>query len=293
MASTSSTVLDTNPPALRVVATNEKITGVPAREMLRRSGISSSGTSELHVLDNACGGGILAHEVLRLARQHPDSMKLDRLVAGDIDEKMLSYVRNRQADAGVAMHESWQKVEIMKIDQQSIPLPDKSFTHLFSNFGIFFCQDDEKAVSEAFRVLKSGGTVGFTTWKDVAWWSEIALPALAQLIPEAPTLPPPDQMFPQRGWSDLEAITAKLEKAGFEEIKVSEFSFTPDVDADEFAEGTAILTKVVAKKGWSGEQNIAFADQIEPALLRYLKENFKDGKWNGKMTAIITLGKKA
>lgn len=93
MASTSTAVLNTNPSAPHVVATNEKVTGPPGAEMLRRSGITSADFSELHVLDNACGGGILTSELLKLAEQHPDSMKLNRLVAGDIDEQMLNYVR--------------------------------------------------------------------------------------------------------------------------------------------------------------------------------------------------------
>ncbi|KAK5122398.1 hypothetical protein LTR85_003982 [Meristemomyces frigidus] len=293
MPSTPSTVLNTNPPAPRVVTANEKVTGPPAAEMLRRSGIASSRTEGIRLLDNACGGGILMSELLKSASMHSDTMKLDRLVAGDIDEKMLGYVQSKQTDVSSAMQESWQKVEVMKIDQQSIPLPDDSFTHLFSNFGIFFCQDDEMALKEAYRVLQPGGTVGFTTWKVVAWWSEIALPALARFVPDAPSLPSPGQLFPPRGWSDPEAIPAKLEKAGFGDVEVSEYSFTPNVEAEEFAEATAVLTKVVAKKGWSEEQNARFVDQIEPALLRYLKETFEVGRWDGKMTAIVTLGKKA
>lgn len=75
-------------------------------------------------------------------------------------------------------------------------------------------------------------------------------------------------------------------------MKVSEYSFTPNVEAEEFAEATGVLVKVVTKRIWDEEQNARFAAQIEPAMLRYLQENFTGGKWGGKMTAIITLGKK-
>lgn len=292
MASTSSTVLNTNPPTPRIVATNEKVTGPPAAELLRRSGIASSGTESLNVLDNACGGGILTAEVLKLAKQHPDSMRLHRMVAGDIDEKMLGYVRNKREITDAVQREFWLGVEVKLVDQQSIPLPEFTLTHVFSNFGIFFCQDDEKALREAYRVLKPGGTVGFTTWKTIAWWSEIAQPAIAQYIPGAPALPSPGQLFPPRGWSDPDAIPSKLENAGFWDVRVTEYSFTPDVEAEEFAEAAGSLVKVVTKKLWSEEQNVEFAGRVEPALLRYLRENYNDGKWDGKMTVIITLAQK-
>ena len=287
---TSNNVFDTNPPAPRVVVTNEKVTGPPAAEMLRRSGIATSDKIGISILDNACGGGILTAEALALAKQHPDTMKLGRIVAGDIDEKMLGYVRSKREDP--VQQDEWRRVGVMNIDQQDIPFPEASFTHVFSNMGIFFCKDDEKALAESYRVLSSSGVAGFTSWKSIAWWSEIAQPAIAQFIPEAPALPSPGQLFPSRGWSDPAAIPAKLGKAGFSNVQVSEYSFTPDVEAVEFAEATGVLVKIVTKRLWSEEENAKYADQVEPALLKYLNERYEAGRWTGKMTAIISVGKK-
>jgi len=260
--------------------------------MLRLSGIVTSGT-EIKVLDNATGGGILMTEVFNLAKQHPDTMKLSKMIAADNDERMLDFVRNKQAKPAAGQDERWKDVEVMTIDQQSIPLPDETFTHLFSNMGIFFCLDDAKALREAYRVLVSGGTAGFTSWKSIAWWSEVAQPAVAQFIPDAPPLPSLDNLFPQRGWSDPEAIPAKLEAAGFKGVEVKEYAFTPEVEAEEFAEATGVLVKIAIKRLWPESESGKFAEQIEPALLRYLKEKYDGGRWSGKMTALISLGKKA
>jgi ubiquinone/menaquinone biosynthesis C-methylase UbiE len=284
--------LSTVPAARRVAITNEKITGPPAAEMLRRSGIADV-HGFVDVLDNATGAGILVHELLKLATQRNDKLKINRIVSGDLDDTMLGFANEAKREALDAGLEEWRDVELTKIDQQAIPLSDESLTHVFANFGIFFCPNDEKALQEAYRVLKSGGTVGITSWKAIAWWPEVAQPAIKQFIPDAPELPSPSGLFPSQGWSDPNAIPAKLEKAGFIDVQTSEYKFTPDVEADEFAEATAVLVRIGMKRLWSGEDFDKYADQMQSALLKYLQENYENGRWSGKMTAIITLGNKA
>lgn len=276
----------TVPPAQRVALINEKVTGPPSAEMLRLSEIQTE--SEVEVLDNATGAGILTDNLLGIAEKTA-GLTITRVVAGDLDDTML-------ASADDKAHKSpynWDPVMIEKIDQQSIPHPDASFTHVFSNFGIFFCQDDAKALSEAYRVLKPSGIAGFTSWKTIQWWSDMAMPALSKYLSDAPALPPPGGLFPGAVWTDPSAIPTKLMKAGFEDVKISEYKFQPLVGAEEFAEATGVLVKIVAKRLWSEEAFAKYAGGIESAILSYLRENYKDGVWDGYMTAIITLGKKA
>ena len=277
MASSESNLLNTNPADVRVIQTNEKVTGPPAIEMIRRCGIGSE-SEPVQLLDNACGGGVVISEVLRMARKDPNKLKITRIVGSDTDERMLSYVRQRSEEAGLLP-----KVEVLQIDQQSVSLPDYTFSHVFNNFGIFFVPDDEAALSETFRIIKPGGHAGFTSWKSIDWWPSLVMPAISASIPEAPALPAPSTVFPSRGWNDPAAIPEKLKKAGFTDVQVSEYAFTPDVGAKEFAKACAILIKTITRRLWTIEQNQRFADQIEPALLNYLRENFPDGKWNGQM----------
>jgi len=118
------------------------------------------------------------------------------------------------------------------------------------------------------------------------------MPALSAFLPEAPALPAPGGLFPAHGWSDPTAIPGKTQAIGFRDAQVSEFSFTPDIEPDELAEAAGALVKVVAKRVWSQEDNEKFADRIEPSMLNYAMENFPAGRWDGHMTAIITLVKK-
>jgi hypothetical protein len=62
------------------------------------------------------------------------------------------------------------------------------------------------------------------------------------------------------------------------------------VEAEPFAKATGFLVQMIARRAWSEEVFAEYGGQIEGALVRYLKENFGDGIWDGDMTAIITLG---
>ena len=276
-------VLNTVPAALRIVATNEKVTGPPAAEMLRLA--LDGPPNNVELVDLACGGGILTAEAMKLATARPEIV-LHRNVAVDLDDNMIQYVERRIKES------SWRNVETLKADQQSLSLPDNSFSHVFSNLGIFFAPNDGAALSETLRILKHEGIAGFTSWKAITWWSSLAKPALASLVPDAPPLPEPGDVFPVQGWTDPTAIPVKLEKAGFKDVKVSEYTFTPDVEAEEFAEACAVLVKVITKRLWSEEDNAKYGEQIEPALLKYLQQNFPNGKWNGKMVSIISIAEK-
>ncbi len=287
MATTKSDSLNTVPANMRIIATNEKVTGPPAAEMLLRSGLLNS--SEMRppvIMDNACGGGILTSEVLALAQIHAPKVNIEKIIASDNDDRMLSDISKRK------IVPRWENVEVQRIDQRSVPLEDGTFTHVFNNFGVSFCAEDEKVLSETYRVLQPGGTAGFTTWKVAGWIPDVAIPAVKTLIPEAPALPGPSAIFPDRGWDDPSKIRTKLESAGFKDVQVDEYSFTPDVEAGEFAEATAVLVKVITRIAWKAEEHAKFEHQIESALLRYLKENFPQGKWTGQMVAIISRGEK-
>jgi len=112
-----STILNSVPSAPRVVATNEKVTGPPAAELLRRSGLTFKNQNEITVLDNATAGGVLVAEIFQLVRQASTNVVISRVVAGDVDDMMLGYIRRRKDDS-LGDESTWGSVEIMKVDQQ-------------------------------------------------------------------------------------------------------------------------------------------------------------------------------
>ncbi|KAM0706945.1 hypothetical protein Q7P35_006276 [Cladosporium inversicolor] len=273
-------------PAQAIVTTNERVTGPPGTEMLKLANINQQ--HEIEVLDLACGGGIISSELI----DNP-SLNIKRIVAGDLDDQMLTITSNkRDTMLKTSLNSAWSRVEMQRMNQTSLPLPDAAFDYVFNNFGIFFHPDENATLTETLRVLKPNGTAGLTSWKAIAWWAEVADPALAQYLPEAPKLPAPGGLFPTKGWNDPAAIPAKLEQAGFRNVKVSEYEFKPGVEAEPFAQATGFLVQNIAKRVWSEDVYGKFGGQIEEALVKYLKANYEGGIWDGDMTAIITLGSK-
>jgi ubiquinone/menaquinone biosynthesis C-methylase UbiE len=273
-------------PAQAIVTTNERVTGPPGVEMLKLANINQQ--TDLEILDLACGGGIISSELIATP-----SLTIKRIVAGDLDDQMLTFTSNkRNAILRSSPDSNWSRVETQKMSQTSLPLPDATFDYVFNNFGVFFHPDENATLTETLRVLKPNGTAGLTSWKAIAWWAEVADPALATYLPDAPKLPAPGGLFPTKGWNDPEAIPAKLEQAGFRDVKVSEYKFKPRVEAEPFAQATGFLVQSIAKRVWSEDVYGKFGGQIEAALVQYSKANYEGGIWDGDMTAIVTLGSK-
>jgi ubiquinone/menaquinone biosynthesis C-methylase UbiE len=97
------------------------------------------------VLDLGSGGGI---DVLLSARRVGPTGKAYGL---DMTDEMLALARENQKNAGLT------NVEFLKGEIEHIPLPDNSVDVIISNCVINLSADKDRAIAEAFRVLKPGG----------------------------------------------------------------------------------------------------------------------------------------
>ncbi len=97
------------------------------------------------VLDLGSGGGI---DVLLSARRVGSTGKAYGL---DMTDEMLALARENQQKAGV------ENVEFLKGELEDIPLPDASVDVIISNCVVNLSTDKDRALAEAFRVLKPGG----------------------------------------------------------------------------------------------------------------------------------------
>ncbi|MCL1917024.1 MAG: arsenite methyltransferase [Peptococcaceae bacterium] len=97
------------------------------------------------VLDLGSGGGI---DVLMASRFVGDNGKVYGL---DMTDEMLRLANGNKAKMGVA------NVDFIKGYIEEIPLPDETVDAVISNCVINLSEDKEKALSEAYRVIKQGG----------------------------------------------------------------------------------------------------------------------------------------
>ncbi|MEY2485167.1 MAG: hypothetical protein QOH39_815 [Verrucomicrobiota bacterium] len=56
------------------------------------------------------------------------------------------------------------EIQFREGDAQNLPYADSSFDRVLSNFALLHVSDPERAVAEAFRVLKASGRFAFTVW---------------------------------------------------------------------------------------------------------------------------------
>lgn len=108
-------------------------------------------TAGQHVLDVACGTGVLTREVAR--RVQPGGS----VIGLDINDGMLSVAR--QKAPAIAFEEG---------NVEALPFHDQHFDAVTCQFGLMFFPDRRKAIREMMRVLKPGGRLAVAVWDAVA-----------------------------------------------------------------------------------------------------------------------------
>jgi len=134
----------------RDLYTEAETEGVPVAALLASMGCANPvALAELNpgevVLDLGSGGGI---DVLLSAKRVGPTGKAYGL---DMTDSMLELARKNQAEAGI------ENVEFLKGEIEDIPLPDETVDVIISNCVINLSTDKDRALREAFRVLKPGG----------------------------------------------------------------------------------------------------------------------------------------
>ena len=112
------------------------------------------------VLDLAAGTGDVTYAI---AKATPPA----RICCTDFTPAMLDVARSRLEAEGNGV-----PIEFEVVDAQDIPYPDESFDLVTIAYGIRNIPDREKAIAEAYRVLKKGGRyviLEFSTPPNVVW----------------------------------------------------------------------------------------------------------------------------
>lgn len=104
----------------------------------------------MHVLDIACGTGVLARRALSRTGQR------GRVVGVDPAPGMLA-----------AATEIEPGVDWIRCSAEALDLDDDSFDCVVSQFGMMFFEDCEQAATEMIRVLKPDGSLAIAVWNSV------------------------------------------------------------------------------------------------------------------------------
>ena len=109
-------------------------------------------TGVSNILELACGSGRLTKHIAAILPPGAD------FTATDLNTDMISIAKSKVTSDRVI----WATADML-----DLPCENESFDLVVCQFGIMLVPDQQKALSEIFRVLKTGGKIVFSTWSDV------------------------------------------------------------------------------------------------------------------------------
>lgn len=158
-----------------------------AARLVRRAGVQPG----QRVLDVACGTGVVSVTAACLGA---------RVTGLDLTPELLERARENARIAGV-------EIEFHEGDVEKLPFANAAFDVVLSQFGHIFAPRPETAIAEMLRVLKSGGTIAFSSWPPELLVGRV-FALTANYLP-----PPPPGVAPPMQWGEPSVIRQRLGSA--------------------------------------------------------------------------------
>ncbi|TCT42072.1 bifunctional demethylmenaquinone methyltransferase/2-methoxy-6-polyprenyl-1,4-benzoquinol methylase UbiE [Martelella mediterranea] len=176
---------------------------------------------EYRILDVAGGTGDIAFRIVEASR------KMAKATVLDINGSMLSVGEDRAKKKGLA-----ENCTFVEANAEELPFEDKTFDAYTIAFGIRNVPHIDKALSEAYRVLKRGGRLLVLEFSEVEapildkvydLWSFNAIPAIGKVVAGDGEpyryLVESIRKFPNQG-----DFAKMIERAGFSRVKYTNYS---------------------------------------------------------------------
>lgn len=157
------------------------------------------------ILDIACGTGIATMVAVKYVGD------TGSVIGIDTQSKFLDVAKEKAASVGQS------NIKYKIGDAERLEFADNIFDAIICASSIFFFEDIQKALKGWCRVLKSGGTVAFTSFGERFF--QPILKQLGECLSKYDNLPPPVPYFLERT-NTPEKCHELLESAGFEEINI-------------------------------------------------------------------------
>ncbi len=238
----------------------------PAIEALLDAAQISSGQA---VLDVCCGTGLASAAAVARGCQ---------VTGVDFSPAMIETARRKQVEA-----------EFEVGDAEELPFPDASFDCVITNYGHYHLPDPDRAIKEAARVLKPSGRYAFTTWcgPDRSPGLKLIFGTIVAHADMDVGLPPAPNPF---RLAKTDEVTAVMQHAGFDQIKIGEFPSVIECGADEFIDflNKATVRATMLLKAQTPEVRA----RIEAALNEGATEFIAEGRLTLPVPSLVIRGAK-
>lgn len=223
--------------------------------------------SPVKILELAAGTG----QVTRLlAEKFPNA----EIFATDINPGMLDVAKRIVPFGNI----TWDIV-----NAEEIPYADDEFDALICQFGIMFFPDKQKALGEAHRVLKPGGTITFNTWDKLE--NNNICKIADDVVKSVFTEDPPQFYHIPFSMYNTGEIRGMMNKAGFKNVKIENRKVQGYSDSIEnaviaFTEGNPIYNQIK-------ERDESMLPKFKAALTEAFKSEFGDGSFKIPLSKFV------
>ena len=192
--------------------------GLAAEELVRAAEIGPNDK----VLDVGCGTGVVARAAA--ARTQVDA----QVTGADVNAPMLA------AAAGFAKNAGFPEIDWVECDAADMPFADETFDVTLCQQGLQFMPDRAGALREMARVMKPGGRLALSVWKERSPLGAAFAKVFDRRFGEGTTAP--WQVMYSLG--DREALRDLAAAAGFQDIHITfDYKFSRHPDPVAFVTG--------------------------------------------------------
>lgn len=224
-------------------------------------------------LEIACGTGRVTRHLRSVIT--PEA----KLIATDLSPDMLQVAKEELSGLPI----EWQVA-----DAQELAFENHSIDCIVCCFGYMFVPEKIKAFKEAFRVLRQGGTLLFTTWDrlELNGATHIHRQVIKKFLGELP-----DSYKTAFSMNNEDEINSWLTQAGFTEIKIERVDKTAvSQSAKQVAEGLTFGGSIFDD---IFKQNPDWLPQIQSEIENLLIEKYGNAPMKSPMRSLFSSAKKS
>jgi SAM-dependent methyltransferase len=244
----------------------ETITTPAAGRLVRYVGVAKG----MRVLDVGCGTGVVAITAARCGAL---------VTAIDLTPQLVERARENSTLANV-------EVDWREGDAEALPFGDAHFDIVLSQFAHMFAPRPEVAVREMLRVLKTGGTLAFSTWPPELLVGRTNALGARYMPPPPPGIPSPIL------WGDPNVVRERLGDAVRDLVFDRASTLVPALSPQHFRtrlEGAAgpIIKMIATLSANDPERLRAFRQEFDEIVSEFYEDNVV------RQDYLMTLARKA